>query len=134
MLAFDQRGFGKTAQHGNEENSEQVWRREHGNTTRTLQYQDIAQMIRLQKKYYADKYGAQANIPLFVIGHSMGGGLSLAMFTRPPSETHFPKETLHDIAGVVSLAPWLRLTDVGTRRLLYDEHDGSRMLTHHPFA
>ncbi|KDN53253.1 glycosyltransferase family 8 protein [Tilletiaria anomala UBC 951] len=105
VTAFDQRGFGKTAKDGTDS-----WKKNHGNTTRSLQYQDIAQFLKDERKRLDQEYGPRS-VPLFLVGHSMGGGLALATFTRPKSEAFFPSAVLQDVKGVVALAPWLLLVD-----------------------
>ena len=66
VTAFDQRGFGKTAKEG----TEGAWKSNHGNTSRHLQYQDIAFMITDQESRLEKQYGV-AKVPLFLVGHSM---------------------------------------------------------------
>ena len=71
---FDQRGFGRTSYES--ENRSKM----HGRTTWADQLSDVERMIRLARKR-ADARWGKDKVPLFLMGHSMGGGISLAFFT-----------------------------------------------------
>lgn len=66
VTAFDQRGFGLT------------WtkapnpKKAHGNTTWKQQFEDIEDIIRLEKTRVDEKYGKD-KLPIFLMGHSMVG-------------------------------------------------------------
>lgn len=96
---FDQRGFGRTSYES--ENRSKM----HGRTTWADQLSDVERMIRLARKR-ADARWGKDKVPLFLMGHSMGGGISLAFFTREagsgPSE-----ETMAMVSGVMLSSPWL---------------------------
>ncbi|KAK0549612.1 hypothetical protein OC845_003052 [Tilletia horrida] len=105
FFAYDQRGFGKTGK--DTPNPRQTY----ANTTWALQFQDIEFMLKKYRTWLDDKYGKD-KIPLFLVGHSMGGGLALGFMTRQGTEFHHPDpSTLKLITGVVATGPWLRLID-----------------------
>jgi len=80
VLGFDQQGHGRSE-----------GKRGHANDLEVL-LDDISQLIAETRKRYP-------GIPLFLYGHSMGGGLVLSYVTRRSPE----------LAGVVVTAPWIRL-------------------------
>lgn len=81
IIAFDQRGHGRTAG-------------KRGFTpSYNLSLHDIDKLINTAKKQFPD-------LPTFLYGHSMGGGMVLNYTLR-----YKP-----DLQGVISASPWLRLT------------------------
>lgn len=93
VFAFDQRGFGKTAL----DNEHKSKNSKYGQTSWPDQFLDIEWAIKHAKETYA------ANLPIFIMGHSMGGGLSLAFQTRehaPPA-----RSTVSLLAGVIATSP-----------------------------
>ena len=111
VVGFDQRGWGQTVlATGNA-------KRNYGNTTWPQQMEDLEFVIRETKKRTDEKWGA-GQVPIFIMGHSMGGGIVLAFMTRPDewrtkNRVQAPSQEAKDmVKGVISLSPWLRLTDV----------------------
>jgi len=88
--AYDQRGFGETQHRG-------LWPYEN-----TLQ-NDLATMIKLIKDKHPD-------LPLYIIGESMGGAVVMTTFTKPNAP---------HVAGISLLAPavWARHTQPWYQRL-----------------
>ncbi|KAI5480651.1 hypothetical protein MNV49_007578 [Pseudohyphozyma bogoriensis] len=86
VFAFDQRGFGQTAQKTKTQ----------GRTSWPEQLGDISFFV-------SHAYSYTPSLPLYLFGHSMGGGLSLAYATRKP-----PSKDLDKIKGVVASSPLLR--------------------------
>ena len=46
------------------------------------------------------------------MGHSMGGGITFAFFTRPNGEGGPSDEVKKMISGAILSSPWLKLTNV----------------------
>ncbi|GAA5978380.1 hypothetical protein JCM11641_004672 [Rhodosporidiobolus odoratus] len=88
VFAYDQRGFGQTAFY--------TPKHSQGVTSWPLQLGDVEHWL---------KHARQLNpgVPLFIYGHSMGGGLSLAYPTRTPA-----LPLVNQLAGVISSSPLLR--------------------------
>ncbi|KAF9243221.1 alpha beta-hydrolase [Melanogaster broomeanus] len=92
VFAYDQRGFGRTAL--DEKNLSKG--SAYAKTSWREQLQDIEWAIQHVKTEFS-------GIPVFLYGHSMGGGLALAFPTRdaaPPS-----KETVSGLAGIIATSP-----------------------------
>ncbi|KAI0697414.1 lysophospholipase [Cerioporus squamosus] len=78
VFAFDQRGFGRTALDAEAKTGQSLY----GKTSWREQLSDIDWWV----KHVKDQYPA---LPVFLMGHSMGGALALAFATRvsePPSK------------------------------------------------
>ncbi|PWN86578.1 alpha/beta-hydrolase [Acaromyces ingoldii] len=104
VVAFDQRGFGETWSKHKEA------KKQHGNTTWKQQFEDLADLIKLQRKELDDKFGKDV-VPIFLMGHSMGGGISFAFMTRDGTADGGPaQETKDMIKGVIMSSPWITLT------------------------
>ncbi|GAA5953625.1 hypothetical protein JCM21900_003366 [Sporobolomyces salmonicolor] len=88
VYAFDQRGFGKTATY--------TPKHSQGITSWPLQLGDLEFFIQEARK-------AHAGVPLYLFGHSMGGGLALAYPTRSP-----PSPSVALLSGVIASSPLLR--------------------------
>lgn len=84
LIAYDQRGFGRTE-------GRRYW---HGSTKLTS---DLLAMVRLLKTEYQE-------VPLFILGDSMGGAVILASLEKLQEEG--------DYAGIILVAPavWARQT------------------------
>ncbi|KAG8699908.1 hypothetical protein FRC08_005042 [Ceratobasidium sp. 394] len=55
--------------------------------------------------------GVSSEVPIFLMGHSMGGGLSLSFPTRPPKSPFIPKsEVVLGLSGVIATSPLIRQT------------------------
>ncbi|KAM5537986.1 hypothetical protein V8D89_008462 [Ganoderma adspersum] len=93
VFAYDQRGFGRTALDKAHKSAGSAY----GRTSWRAQLGDIEWWVRHVRKEHPD-------VPVFLMGHSMGGGLVLAFGTRgegaPPA-----KETVSMLAGVVASSP-----------------------------
>jgi acylglycerol lipase len=64
VTAFDQRGFGKSwTQHSTPKKA-------HGNTTWKQQFEDVEDLIRLERGRLDAEYGKD-KVPIYVMGHSM---------------------------------------------------------------
>ena len=111
VVAYDQRGFGDTAIKANG-----GWAKHYTNTTWPQQFKDVKIIVEEQRRWIDEKYKDRqtGKIPLFLVGHSMGGGISIAVMTRPQgSEQANDLASLKDhVDGVVGLSPWLTLTKV----------------------
>ncbi|TFY58864.1 hypothetical protein EVJ58_g6143 [Rhodofomes roseus] len=97
VFTFDQRGFGRTAldvKHKSKDAS-------YGKETFEDQMRDIEFWVRHVKKEHPD-------LPLFLAGQSMGGGLVLSFPTQskpPPS-----KDSVELVSGIIGMSPLLLQT------------------------
>ncbi|GAA5930885.1 hypothetical protein JCM10213_003935 [Rhodosporidiobolus nylandii] len=90
VFAYDQRGFGQTAFY--------TPKHSQGVTSWPQQLGDVEYFLK-----HAQGLAKEKGVPLFLYGHSMGGGLSLAYPTRIP-----PLPLVGEVAGVVASSPLLR--------------------------
>ncbi|ORY83476.1 Alpha/Beta hydrolase protein [Leucosporidium creatinivorum] len=88
VFAWDQRGFGQTS----------AWTKSQGVTSWAHQLGDISWAIEQASLLHP-------GVPLYLFGHSMGGGLALAFPTRTPALPGLEK-----IKGVLASSPLLRQT------------------------
>jgi len=93
VFTFDQRGFGRTALDP-KKSAGSVY----GRTGDADQIADIAWAIRVAQE-------ANPTVPLFLMGHSMGGGLVLSFVTRANTQ-----ESVSQLSGIIASSPCLRLT------------------------
>ncbi|RDX40014.1 lysophospholipase [Lentinus brumalis] len=94
VFAFDQRGFGRTAFDAEAKTGKSFY----GKTSWREQLDDIDWWV----KHVKDQYPA---LPMFLMGHSMGGALALAFVTRssePPA-----KGTISILSGVIASSPFI---------------------------
>lgn len=98
VFTFDQRGFGKTALDKEGHKSPDS---AYGKTSWTDQAADIAWAI----DHVKEKYPA---LPLFLAGHSMGGGEVLGFATQPTTSPHHAKVFL--LSGVIATSPLIHMT------------------------
>ncbi|KAI0740987.1 lysophospholipase [Earliella scabrosa] len=94
VFAFDQRGFGRTALDAEAKSGLALY----GKTSWKEQLSDIEWWV----KHVKDQFPA---LPVFLMGHSMGGALALAFATRevgPPE-----KSSVSLLSGVVASSPFL---------------------------
>ncbi|KAH9922585.1 lysophospholipase [Amylocystis lapponica] len=97
VFAYDQRGFGRTALDTEHRSKEAAY----GKTSHHDLLQDLEFWVR---RLHAE----HTELPLFLYGHSMGGGLVLIFVTRqtgPPAP-----DTIQMVSGVVSCSPLLLQT------------------------
>ncbi|KAI0669585.1 lysophospholipase [Trametes maxima] len=97
VFAFDQRGFGRTALDFENKSRGSAY----GKTSWQEQLSDIEWWAKWLKRRYPE-------LPLFLMGHSMGGTLALTFSTRtsaPPSPG-----TLSLLEGIISSSPLVRQT------------------------
>jgi acylglycerol lipase len=97
VFAYDQRGFGKTAQDKQNKSKDSSYAK----TSWKEQLEDIEWAVQYTKQLFT-------GVPVFLFGHSMGGALVLAFPTRtqgPPS-----KEAVSGISGVISTSPLILQT------------------------
>ncbi|KAF7966674.1 hypothetical protein HWV62_37502 [Athelia sp. TMB] len=99
VFTFDQRGFGQTVQH-----KDNGAGKKYAQTSWKEQLEDIEWAVKEARKGYED-------VPVFLMGHSMGGGLSLAFPTRTQPEWPHPSpETVAALSGVIVTSPFITLT------------------------
>ncbi|GAA6038080.1 hypothetical protein JCM8097_007536 [Rhodosporidiobolus ruineniae] len=89
VFAYDQRGFGKTASFNPKSYAVTSWKE---------QLDDLAFFLEHARSL-------NPGVPLFLFGHSMGGGLSLAFCTRSPP---LRPDLLSQLSGVIASSPLLR--------------------------
>ncbi|KAF7968051.1 hypothetical protein HWV62_32120 [Athelia sp. TMB] len=99
VFTFDQRGFGQTVQH-----KDNGAGKKYAQTSWKEQLEDIEWAVKEARKGYED-------VPVFLMGHSMGGGLALAFPTRTQPEWPHPSpETVAALSGVIVTSPFITLT------------------------
>ncbi|KAH9177496.1 alpha beta-hydrolase [Lactarius sanguifluus] len=92
-FTFDQRGFGRTALDP-KKSPDAVY----GRTGDTDQIPDIVWALQVAQE-------ANPTIPLFLMGHSMGGGLVLSFATRANTQ-----DSVSQLSGIIATSPCIRLT------------------------
>ncbi|KAI1782744.1 lysophospholipase [Ganoderma leucocontextum] len=115
VFAYDQRGFGRTALDKAKKSAGSAY----GRTCRREQLADIEWWVKHVRREYPD-------VPVFLMGHSMGGGLVLAFGTQagaPPV-----KETLSMLAGVVASSPLVLQTFPASKVLRFIGGKASALL------
>ncbi|WFD24157.1 acylglycerol lipase [Malassezia equina] len=99
VSGFDQFGFGSTWYESPERATTHGW------TTWAEQMADMAAMVKLTRARLDKKWGKDA-VPMYMLGHSMGGGLVAGFFTRDPSMP--PGDDVKQmLSGAMMSAPWL---------------------------
>lgn len=93
IFTFDQRGFGRTAL-DSKKSPDAIY----GRTGDTDQIPDIAWALQVAQE-------ANPTIPLFLMGHSMGGGLVLSFATRANTQ-----DSVSQLSGIIATSPCIRLT------------------------
>ncbi|KIK61239.1 hypothetical protein GYMLUDRAFT_43302 [Collybiopsis luxurians FD-317 M1] len=106
VFTFDQRGFGRTALDKDKRSKKSSW----GKTGWSDQMQDIDWAIRTAQKEFS-------GVPVFLTGHSMGGGevLSFVVQQSYPSAQH--AETVASLTGVIVTSPLIRQTTPASKIL-----------------
>ncbi|OSC97319.1 lysophospholipase [Trametes coccinea BRFM310] len=117
VFAYDQRGFGRTALDKERKSRESAW----GRTGWREQVRDIEWWLGRMREEFP-------GLPLFLMGHSMGGGLALAFATRP-SPPPAP-ESVQMLAGVIASSPLLLQTHPAPKILRYIGGKASSLLPH----
>ena len=97
--AFDQRGYGYTWYELPDRDNHHGW------TSWKDQFTDVSHMINLTRSRLDAAWGKD-KVPIFLMGHSMGGGISSGFFTRDSGEGP-PEEVKNKVSGVMLSAPWL---------------------------
>ncbi|KAI9059512.1 alpha/beta-hydrolase [Trametes sanguinea] len=106
VFTYDQRGFGRTALDKERKSKESAW----GKTNWHDQFSDIEWWL---KRLRSEHPG----LPLFLMGHSMGGGLALGFATRP-SPPPAP-ESVKLLSGIIASSPLLLQTHPAPKILRY---------------
>ncbi|WFD35404.1 acylglycerol lipase [Malassezia cuniculi] len=99
VSGFDQRGYGRTWYY--QPDPDQT----HGWTTWQDQFVDVSHKIELTRTRLDELYGKDV-VPIFLMGHSMGGGISAGFVTRDAGAGPTEK-ALSMVSGVMLSAPWL---------------------------
>ncbi|KAF8911546.1 Alpha/Beta hydrolase protein [Gymnopilus junonius] len=98
VLAFDQRGFGLTSQDKTGKKSKHS---SYGKTSWKEQMEDINWAISHARKTFE-------GVPLFLMGHSMGGGEVLGFAVQGEKGAY--KQTLDSLKGVIATSPLILQT------------------------
>ncbi|KAI0706362.1 alpha beta-hydrolase [Earliella scabrosa] len=100
VFAYDMRGFGRTALDDAHRSPEAAY----GKTSRAAEHADLSFWVRHVRATFP-------KAPIFVMGHSAGGGMVLAFATRPYGPNGPPTpETLSMVSGIISQGPLVHLT------------------------
>ncbi|KAH9847866.1 lysophospholipase [Lenzites betulinus] len=97
VFAYDMRGFGRTALDEQHRSADEYY----GKTSRPLEIQDLEWWVQHVSKTFP-------KTPIFVMGYSAGGGMTLAF----PTRAHAPpgKETVALVSGIIAQGPLVHLT------------------------
>lgn len=115
LTGYDLRGYGLSwKKHPNPKKA-------HGDTSRKQQFEDLEDLIKLERKRLDEKYGND-RVPIYLMGHSMGGGITFAFFTRPTSEDGPSDEVKKMISGAILSSPWLKLANVSMKKIREVSH------------
>ncbi|KDR75615.1 hypothetical protein GALMADRAFT_248137 [Galerina marginata CBS 339.88] len=98
VFAYDQRGFGLTGQDTTGKKSKTS---SYGKTSWKEQMVDIDWAVGQARKTFE-------GVPIFLMGHSMGGGEVLGFATQGPKGAH--KSTLDSLSGVIATSPLILQT------------------------
>nr|VWP00378.1 Protein kinase C (EC [Ganoderma boninense] len=96
VVAFDQRGFGRTGMDAARRSAGSAYCK----TSFAEQLADIEWAVRLVR-------ARMPGLPLFLMGHSMGGGLALAFAARAAAPSTSTRESIALLSGVVATSPLL---------------------------
>ncbi|KAI0749779.1 lysophospholipase [Daedaleopsis nitida] len=96
VFAYDLRGYGRTALDPSNRSPEAGY----GKTTRALELRDMEWWVR-------HVAGINRRLPLFLMGYSGGGGLSMVFPTRTEAPP-FP-ETVGLLSGIIAVSPLVKL-------------------------
>ncbi|KAI0648757.1 lysophospholipase [Trametes meyenii] len=106
VFSFDQRGFGRTALDTSHKSKKSTY----GKTNLHNQLNDIEWWLKHLHKEYPE-------LPLFTMGHSMGGALCLAFVTRPSPPPS--KEAVSLVSGVIPSSTMLLQTVSASKPLRF---------------
>ncbi|QRW10594.1 alpha/beta hydrolase family protein [Ceratobasidium sp. AG-Ba] len=99
VFTYDQRGFGRSAL----DTTHRHQSAKYGKTSWVEQQTDIQTMLGILRE------GISVEVPVFLMGHSMGGGLALSFPTRPPKAPFIPKsDVVLGLSGVIATSPLIR--------------------------
>ncbi|KAJ8520199.1 hypothetical protein ONZ45_g2970 [Pleurotus djamor] len=115
VFTFDLRGFGRTAQDSEKKSRDSAY----GKTNWPDNFADIEWAIGHAKKEFP-------GVPIFLMGHSMGGALALGFVTRgaaPPSV-----EVVESLAGVICQSPLIHQTFPASKVLRWAGGKASSLL------
>ncbi|KAF2489732.1 alpha/beta-hydrolase [Lophium mytilinum] len=98
VFGYDQRGFGRSGPR-------------YGDTTLEKQVADLAYAIRTERKGLDERF-EKRTVPIYLYGHSMGGGIILTLMTRPRSKREKSPDVRNMISGVICGAPWILRKDL----------------------
>ncbi|THH17131.1 hypothetical protein EUX98_g9184 [Antrodiella citrinella] len=117
LFAYDQRGFGRTALDAEHKSKDASF----GKTSWAEGLADIEWWV----KYHVEK---NPGVPVFLMGHSMGGGLVCAF----PTRTHAPPspDTVNLLSGVILTSPLIQLTHPKPRLLVSAGGQLGRLFPH----
>lgn len=103
ITGYDLRGYGLSwTKHQNPKKA-------HGDTSWKQQFEDLEDLIRLERERLDKQYGKD-KVPIYLMGHSMGGGITFGFLTRPNGVPGPSEEMKKSISGVILSAPWFKLT------------------------
>ncbi|KAI0363890.1 lysophospholipase [Pilatotrama ljubarskyi] len=97
VFAYDMRGFGRTALDEKHRSHDEFY----GKTSRPLELNDLQWWVHHVARTYP-------KTPIFVMGYSSGGGMTLAFPTRPQAPP--TPETVSMISGIIAQGPLVHLT------------------------
>jgi len=100
VFAYDQRGFGRTALGEEDKRSKDSV---YGKTSWREQMEDVEWAVRHTREMFKE-----GDVPVFLYGQSMGGGLSLAFATRPSAPP--AQEAVDLLSGVIASSPLVTQT------------------------
>ncbi|KAI0700467.1 lysophospholipase [Cytidiella melzeri] len=100
VFAYDERGFGRTALDKEHKSPGSVYGRTGGMKERMS---DLEWAIKHARALFSGE------VPLFLMGHSMAGGMVLSFATR--TEAPPAKETIVLLSGVIASSPLVRIAD-----------------------
>ncbi|KAE9400686.1 alpha/beta-hydrolase [Gymnopus androsaceus JB14] len=96
VWTFDQAGFGRTALDKEKRSKKSSW----GKTGWSDQLQDVDWAVKTARTTFP-------GVPVFLMGHSMGGGEVLSFVTQQSSQY---TETIASLAGVIATSPLIKQT------------------------
>ncbi|KAF5384513.1 hypothetical protein D9757_006477 [Collybiopsis confluens] len=106
VFTFDQRGFGRTALDKDKRSKKSSW----GKTGWSDQMQDLDWAVQTAQKEFT-------GVPVFLMGHSMGGGEVLSFIGQQSYPSRQNAETLASLTGVIVTSPLILQTTPASRLL-----------------